>query len=1009
MIRVASRSFTRRARSLSAALLLAPLALLVPTGCSSGGGGGAPATGAPTITAYDVVDALYALGVAIADNTPTTTGAAPTGFAISPALPAGLAFDVDTGVISGTPTAVTAATDFDVVATNAEGDSAPFTISIEVLEAPNNLTYDAVDVSYATGVAITPNNPSFDGTADTFAVAPALPAGLAIDAGTGVISGVPTALTADATYTVTASNAVGQDTVDLLIEIVDTVPAPAGLAYPDATPTYALGLPITPQTPSVTGTVDTFDLDPSSDPLPSGLALDATTGELSGTPATTGVSNVVVRATNAGGSTTGTLDITVEAPAAQALYVANSGSSTIGVYHFDGPTLRHGGFARTDSPRSLLVSPDRAFLFAVNASTESLSVFAIDDADASLTEVAGSPFTPGGGPGLSPQAIAIDADSRFLYVANQTGDSITGWSIDSGTGALTELPGSPFGSFAGAVDLVTSRSGATDVLYVVAKNEATNTVRALRIEASGTLAEIDAEPAVASPDSLAVAPGGDFLFVGGDTNNDLARFAIEADGTLTSLGAVHGMAPVLFGADSMAPAQQGASRFLYVADDQGGVAQMEINGDGSLTNLAPSAVPTVGSASRDVVATPDGANVYVCDLVDREIMTFDAAADGSLTELVGLPLTRTHASPTGMALLPRVGANAFVTTNLYSANRGDSDVNQWSVAGDGSLTPLTPPNVASGTGTNWVTAHPFLERLYTANFGAAFAGLSAFPLNADGSLDAPNLQLTAITNADAFSLDVDPNGENLYAVLFSDNVVVPYPINGDGSLAAAGATAATGALVRGCDIDPTGRFLYAANGGASGSVSQFELNLTSGAISQIAPATVSAGTNTFNVEVHPSGRFLYAANIGSPNQADAGDLISIYSIDANTGALTELGASPVSTAADPVDIVVHPNGRFLFVANQTAGNVQRFLVNISTGNAFEDGSLNGALISTQAVGGSPSGLALSKDGNVLYVAMENNPGLVEAYTIDGNGQLVFLDSEAAGDLVENVAIRGRVE
>ena len=122
-------------------------------------------------------------------------------------LPPGLTINERTGVVSGTPTVATTGR---VVRVQMEEDNdgnltfyATITFNISVA----SLTPATQTVSGTTGRAITPTTAitatGFD--TPTYTVAPALPAGLSLNASTGVISGTPTAVSGAATYTITAT------------------------------------------------------------------------------------------------------------------------------------------------------------------------------------------------------------------------------------------------------------------------------------------------------------------------------------------------------------------------------------------------------------------------------------------------------------------------------------------------------------------------------------------------------------------------------------------------------------------------------------------------------------------------------------------------------------------------------------------------------------------------------------------------------------------------------------
>jgi hypothetical protein len=84
--------------------------------------------------------------------------------------------------------------------------------------------------------------------------------------------------------------------------------APSALSY-NFPASSAQNAAITPVSPVVTGTVDSYAVAPA---LPAGLSLDTTTGVISGTPtANVGTTTHTITATNAGGSTTAQISVVI--------------------------------------------------------------------------------------------------------------------------------------------------------------------------------------------------------------------------------------------------------------------------------------------------------------------------------------------------------------------------------------------------------------------------------------------------------------------------------------------------------------------------------------------------------------------------------------------------------------------------------------------------------------------------------------------------------------------------
>ena len=86
----------------------------------------------PSNLAYTSETIDYTMGVSISDNAPSSEGGDVVSYAITPALPAGLTFSTSTGVISGTPSALsTTPVEYTVTATNSGGqDTTTVTISV---------------------------------------------------------------------------------------------------------------------------------------------------------------------------------------------------------------------------------------------------------------------------------------------------------------------------------------------------------------------------------------------------------------------------------------------------------------------------------------------------------------------------------------------------------------------------------------------------------------------------------------------------------------------------------------------------------------------------------------------------------------------------------------------------------------------------------------------------------------------------------------------------------------
>ncbi len=95
-------------------------------------------------------------------------------------------------------------------------------------------------------------------------------------------------------------------------------------------------------------------------------------------------------------------------------------------------------------PAGAAVDGTGKYVYVANTSDATIHGFSLDTTSGALQAVAGAPFPSGGNGNINgPLGIAADATGKFLFVCNASND-ISVFSINSSTGTLTAIAGSPF-------------------------------------------------------------------------------------------------------------------------------------------------------------------------------------------------------------------------------------------------------------------------------------------------------------------------------------------------------------------------------------------------------------------------------------------------------------------------------------------------------------------------------------------------------------------------------------
>jgi len=264
---------------------------------------GATATRALSITIYSAITFVTTslnngtVGAAYSQTMTASGGKTPYTWRITAgALPPGLALNTSTGEISGTPTT---AGSYNFTAQVVDANGAPASNTLSIVISPglsittSSLSDGTVNLAYSQTIAVSGGNSPY-----TWGIiVGSLPAGLTLNSSTGLISGTPTtAGTYNFTVQVTdANSAVATRSLSITIYGALTITT---TSFPAGTRTAVYS-----QTVAASGGKTPYAWSVATGVLPAGLTLNSSTGVISGTPTTAGISNFTIQVSDANGAT----------------------------------------------------------------------------------------------------------------------------------------------------------------------------------------------------------------------------------------------------------------------------------------------------------------------------------------------------------------------------------------------------------------------------------------------------------------------------------------------------------------------------------------------------------------------------------------------------------------------------------------------------------------------------------------------------------------------------------
>ena len=261
----------------------------------------------PVDLSYNPFNITLVRNVTMNPLLPSVSGGNVSNWAITPALPLGLAFA--DGVISGTPEVNMTTTMYTVWA-NTSGGATSTTVNITVLEPAVDFLYSTNNLILTRTEAMNATSPMFgtDARAETWAIFPALPTGL--NFANGTVSGTPEVNMTATVFTVYANNSAGSTTAFLTITVLEPV---ATVVYLPENITLVRGVDEANIVPMLGGgMVAAWSISPE---LSEGLVF--ADGIISGVPLVNSTNiTYTVTALNSGGAAVAFLNITVVEPVA---------------------------------------------------------------------------------------------------------------------------------------------------------------------------------------------------------------------------------------------------------------------------------------------------------------------------------------------------------------------------------------------------------------------------------------------------------------------------------------------------------------------------------------------------------------------------------------------------------------------------------------------------------------------------------------------------------------------
>lgn len=328
------------------------------------------------------------------------------------------------------------------------------------------------------------------------------------------------------------------------------------------------------------------------------------------------------------------------------------------------------------------------------------------------------------------------------------------------------------------------------------------------------------------------------------------------------------------------------------------------------------------------------------------------------------------------------GRFAYVANNTGSTLGGT--ISAYTInSSNGALTQVAGSPFTASLQTDWITVDRAGTVVYASDQGGT---LTAYLINrTDGTLQPVAGSPFSNVGDSPVSVVVTGNAQFVYVLNQLSGQVFGFSTGANGVLSAAvpnspyNTNSVPGPTsIR---IDPTGQFLYVCD--RSSGIFVFTINASTGALTQVDNVKPNGSSQPYDIAFTPDGHFAFAANSLTTGGVD------VYSVNGATGDLSLLSGSPVAEGGNtPVSVAVDPGGKFLYIANNRSNNVSVLQI-------ASNGALTAVSGSPFATGTNPIFVAVDPSGSFAFV-VNFTDNTVNVYGVGSSGSLTLNQTVSTG-------------